>query len=72
MTDYIRRCSIEDQNLLALSEVDTGPYQKQKYGYRKRTGLCKLVVKQPFVETKIPSLVRTTAQSTILLLIQMF
>ena len=50
-------CSIEDQNMLALFEVDTGPYKKPKSGYRKRTGPCQLTVKQPLVETRISLLV---------------
>ena len=62
ITDYpenIRKCSIDDQNLLALFQVDTGPYKREKFGYRKRTGPCKLIVKQPLVETRILLLVGT-------------
>ena len=51
--------------MLALFEVDTGPYKKQKCGYRKRTGLCKRVVKQPLVETRISLLVSAIPYNTI-------
>ena len=59
ITDYPDniRCSVEDQNLLALFEVDTGQHKKEKCGYRKRTGPYKLLLKQPLVETRISLLV---------------
>ena len=52
-------CTEEDQKLLALFEVDTGPYQKDKFGYRKRTAPLKLVVKLPFVEERLDELVNS-------------
>ena len=67
ITDYPDniRCSVEDRNLLALFEVDTGPYKKEKCGYRKRTGPYKLLVKQPLVETAISLLVCRILYNTI-------
>ena len=68
ITDYpdnIRRCSVEDQNLLALFKVDMGPYKKEKCGYRKRRGPYKLLVKQALIETKISLLVCTIFYNTL-------
>ena len=40
----------EDKKLLALFQVATGPYYKDKFRYRKRTAPSKLAVKLPLVE----------------------
>ena len=29
------QCSVEEQKLLAIFEVDTGPYARAQFGYRK-------------------------------------
>ena len=47
-----------DQKLLALFQVDTGRYKKEKHGYRKRTGPCKLLVKLPLVEERLDEVVK--------------
>ena len=44
--------------MLSLFAVDTGPYKRQKFGYRKRTGPCKLTVQLPLVEERLNSIVR--------------
>lgn len=31
------QCTVDDQKLLSIFEVDTGPYRRQKFSYRKRT-----------------------------------
>ena len=44
--------------MLSLFAVDTGPYKRQKFGYRKRTGPCKLTVQLPLVEERLNLIVR--------------
>ena len=39
--------------------MDTGPYRKDRVGYRKRTGPAKLLVKLPLVEERLDIIVRT-------------
>ena len=51
--------------MLALFEVEIGSYKKEKCGYRKRTGPCKLLVKQPLVERRISLLVCTILYNTV-------
>ena len=55
-----RECSVEDQKLLAIFTVDTGPYARQHYGYRKRTAAAKLKVQLPLVEEHLQLIVRIT------------
>ena len=45
--------------MLSLFTVDTGPYKRQKFGYRKRTGSCKLVVQLPLIEERLSLTLRT-------------
>ena len=61
--DIYRECSIEDQKLLAIFTVDTGPYSRQQFGYRKRTAPVKLKVQLPLVEERLQLIVRTTIYS---------
>lgn len=44
--------------MLSLFTVDTGRYERQKFGYRKRTGPCKLTVQLPLVEERLSLIVR--------------
>ena len=46
--------------MLSSFTVDTGPYKRQKFGYRKRTSTSKLVVQLPLVEEHLSLIVRTT------------
>ena len=55
-----RECSVEDQKLLAIFTVDTGPYARQQYGYSKRTAAAKLKVQLPLVEEQLQFIVRIT------------
>lgn len=48
-----------DKEILSLFKVYTGPYRRQKCGYRKRSGPCKLLVKMPLVEERLQLIVRT-------------
>ena len=57
-----RECTVEDQKLLAIFTVDTGPYARQQYGYRKRTAAAKLKVQLPLVEERLQLIVRITIQ----------
>ena len=52
-------CTEEYQKLLALFQVDTGPYQKDKFGYRERTAPSKLVVKLPLLEERLDELIKS-------------
>ena len=61
ITDYppeYLECCIQDQDILSLFVVDTGPYRRQQFGYRKRSGPCKLRVKLPKVEERLDLIVR--------------
>ena len=61
ITDYpdlYRQCSIQDQSLLSIFDVNTGPDRRHKCGYRKRTAPVKLLVKMPLVEERIQLIVR--------------
>ena len=61
--DIYRQCSVEDQKLLAIFTVDTGPYCRQQFGYRKRTAPVKLKVQLPLVEERLQLIVRITIYS---------
>ena len=61
--DIYRECSVEDQKLLAIFTVDTGPYCRQQFGYRKRTAPVKLKVQLPLVEERLQLIVRTSIYS---------
>ena len=61
--DIYRECSVEDQKLLAIFTVDTGPYCRQQFGYRKRTAPVKLKVQLPLVEERLQLIVRITIYS---------
>ena len=61
--DIYRECSVEDQKLLAIFTVDTGPYCRQQFGYRKRTAPVKLKVQLPLVEERLQLIVRTSTYS---------
>ena len=61
--DIYRECSVEDQKLLAIFTVDTGPYCRQQFGYRKRTAPVKLKVQLPLVEERLQLIVRITTYS---------
>ena len=41
--EYLER-SIQDQNLLNLFIVDTGPYRWNRFGNRRRSGPCKCLL----------------------------
>ena len=56
------QCSVEDQKVLAIFEVDTGPYAREQFGYRKRTGAVKLKVKLPLVEERLQLIVRRSIE----------
>ena len=58
--DIYRECSVEDQKLLAIFSVDTGPYCRHQFGYRKRTAAAKLKVQLPLVEERLQLIVRIT------------
>ena len=61
ITDYPPEyldCSVQDQDILSLFIVDTSPYRRQQFGYRKRSGPCKLRVKLPLVEERLDLIVR--------------
>ena len=61
ITDYppeYLECSIQVQEILSLFIVHTGPYRWQQFGYRKRSGPCKLRVKLPLVEERLDLIVR--------------
>ena len=63
ISDYpeiYRQCTVEDQKLLSIFKVDTGPYSRHKFGYRKRTAAVKLKVELPLVEERLQLLVRIT------------
>ena len=57
------QCSVEEQKLLAIFEVDTGPYARAQFGYRKRTGVVKLKVKLPLVEERLQLIVRISIEN---------
>ena len=57
------QCSVEDQKVLAIFEVDTGPYAREQFGYRKRTGAVKVKVKLPLVEERLQLIVRIAIES---------
>ena len=61
--DIHRECSVEDQKLLAIFTVDTGPYCRQQFGYRKRTTPVKLEVQLPLVEERLQLIVRISIYS---------
>ena len=44
--------------MLSLFTVDTGPYKRQKFGYRKRTAPCKLTVQLTLVKERLNLIVR--------------
>ena len=52
------QCTVDDQKLLSIFEVDTGPYWRQKFSYRKRTAPVKVRVKLPLVEERLHFIVR--------------
>ena len=58
--DLFLKCTKQDQTILSISYVDTGPYKRPKCGYRKCTQPVKLVVKLPLVEERLNLLVRKT------------
>ena len=58
VNEAYRQCSVVDQKLLSIFEVDMRPYQRQQYGYRKRTDPVKLRVKLPLVEECLNFIVR--------------
>ena len=47
------QCSVEEQKVLAIFEVDTGPYAREQFVYRKRTGAVKVNAKLPLVEERL-------------------
>ena len=55
---FIVECSIEDQKVLAIVIVDTGPYTRQQYRFRKRTAAAKLKVQLQLVEERLELIVR--------------
>lgn len=55
-----RQCTAKDEKLLAIFEVDTGPYSREQFGYKKRGGSVKLKVKNPLVEARLQLLVKIT------------
>ena len=57
------QCSVEEQKLLAIFEVDTGPYARAQFGYRKRTEAVKLKVKLPLVEERLQLIVRISIEN---------
>ena len=57
------QCSVEEQKVLAIFEEDTGPYAREQFGYRKRTGVVKLKVKLPMVEEWLQLIVRITIEN---------
>ena len=57
------QCSVEEQKLLAIFEVDTGPYARAQFGYRKRTEVVKLKVKLPLVEERLQLIVRISIEN---------
>ena len=61
--DIYCECSVEDQKLLAIFTVDTGPYCRRQFGYRKRTAPIKLKVQLPLVEERLQLIVRITIYS---------
>ena len=66
MKDYLQEflhCAVDDQKLLAMFEVDTGPYVREQLGYRKRTEAVKLKVKQPLVEERLQFIARLTIEN---------
>ena len=61
ITDYppeYLEFSIKDRDILRLFIVDTGLYRRLQFGYRKRSGPCKLRVKLPLVEERLDLIVR--------------
>ena len=48
---------------MAIFEVDTGPYARAQFGYRKRTGAVKLKVKLPLVEERLQLIVRISIEN---------
>ena len=61
--DTYCQCSVEDQKLLAIFAVDTGPYCRSQFGYRKRTAPVKLKVQLPLVEEQLQLIVRISTNS---------
>ena len=61
--DIYRQCSVEDQKLLAIFTVDTGPYCRQQFRYRKRTAPVKLKVQLPLVDERLQLIVRIAIYS---------
>ena len=55
-----RQCTVKDEKLLAIFEVDTGPYSREQFGYKKRGRSVKLKVKNPLVEARLQLLVKIT------------
>ena len=56
--DLLLQCTKQDQIILSIFYVDTGPYKRPKCGYRKRTQPVKLVIKLPIVEERLNVLVK--------------
>ena len=48
---------------LAIFTVDTGPYSRHKFGYRKRTVPVKLKVQLPLVEERLQLIVKISIYS---------
>ena len=61
--DIYHQCSVEDQKLLAIFTVDTGPYSRHKFGYRKRTAPVKLKVQLSLIEERLQLIVRISIYS---------
>ena len=57
------QCSVEEQKVLAIFEVDTGPYAREQFGYRKKTGAVKLKVKLPIVQERPQLIVRISTEN---------
>ena len=62
--EIYRECTVEDQKLLAIFKVDTGPYSRPQFAYRKRTAVAKLKVEFPLVEKRLQLLVRISIRIT--------
>ena len=61
--DTYCQCSVEDQKLLAIFTVNTGPYCRPQFGYRKRTVPVKLNIQLPLVEERLQLIVRISTYS---------
>lgn len=57
-TQNFLQSSVEEQKVLATFAVDTGPYTREQFGYRKRTGTVKLKLTLPLVEERLQFIVR--------------